>query len=283
MDFALTRTAHAAAVGSLQDRIRLALEQQILTGARPPGSAIDEKALALQFDSSRTPVREALLLLAAQGLVHIAPRAGIFVRQASIAELVATLEALVELEAVLARLAARRATPEQCGELQQALAAASARAEAQDRPGYAAANAVLHEAIYRSSGNAVLVDHVRSVRKRLAAYRQRGFDKPGRLLASDREHRQIVAAICAGDDEGAAQAMRTHIHVGGEAMAALVLAAQAGSAGERVAAPAEAAEAGKAARPGKSGKPERAERAEQAAKPAQATPAAKRGLRRRGA
>jgi len=216
--------------GSLQDRIRLALEQEILTGARPPGSAIDEKLLAQQFDSSRTPVREALLLLAAQGLVHIAPRAGIFVRQAPIAELVATLEALVELEAVLARLAARRATPEQCQEMQQALAAASARAAVTDRAGYAAANAVLHEVIYRSSGNAVLVEHVRSVRKRLAAYRQRGFDKPGRLLASDREHQQIVAAICAGDDEGAAQAMRTHIHVGGEAMAALVLAAQAGAA-----------------------------------------------------
>jgi hypothetical protein len=80
----------------------------------------------------------------------------------------------------------------------------------------------------------VLVGHVRSVRKTLAAYRQRGFDKPGRLLASNLEHQRVVAAICSGDEAAAGQAMYTHIHVGGEAMAALVLA----SSDEATAAPA---------------------------------------------
>jgi DNA-binding GntR family transcriptional regulator len=211
---------------SIQDRIRRAVEEDILSGKRPPGSMIDEKALAQSFDVSRTPVREALLMLAARGLVQIAPRAGIYVRKASVAELVATLEALAELEAVLARLAARRATPEQCKDLKQKQARAAARAAASDRKGYEAANAVLHEAIYRCSGNLVLVDQVRSVRRTLAAYRQRGFDKPGRLATSSREHARIVEAICAGDDAAAAEAMRLHINVGGEAMAALVMAAE---------------------------------------------------------
>lgn len=226
MDLPLT-SGPAPAPLSLQERIRSAVEAQILTGAMPPGSAIDEKALARQFEASRTPVREALLVLAVQGLVHIAPRAGIYVRQASAAELVATLEALCELEAVLARLAARRAGSDLRDELTRAQAQASACAKAGQRAAYAAANAVLHEAIYRSSGNPVLVDHVRQVRKRLAAYRQRGFDKPGRLAESDREHAAIVGAICAGDDGAAAAAMRQHIQAGGEAMVTLVLATDA--------------------------------------------------------
>lgn len=226
MDLLLSRNP-AAAGGSIQDRIRLAVEEDIVSGTLAPGAAIDEKALALAFSASRTPVREALLMLAAQGLVHIAPRSGIYVRKASTAELVATLEALGELEAVLARLAARRATPEQCQGLQQALAEATRCAAANDRPAYAQANAVLHQAIYQASGNPVLVGQVRAVRKTLSAYRQRGFDKPGRLAASDREHQRVVQAICAGDANAAADAMREHIHVGGEAMVALVLAAGA--------------------------------------------------------
>jgi DNA-binding GntR family transcriptional regulator len=211
----------------MQERIRAVLEEEIVSGTRPPGSPIDEKALADRFGASRTPVREALLVLSTQGLVHIAPRAGIYVRKASTGELVATLEALSELEASLARLAARRASAAQCRALRQAQAQASTRARAEDRAAYQAANAVLHEAIYQSSGNPVLVAQVRNVRKTLAAYRQRGFDKPGRLRTSDREHARIVKAICDGDDVGAADAMRTHIQVGGEAMVALVLASEA--------------------------------------------------------
>ena len=131
---------------------------------------------------------------------------------------------------LLARLAARRASMAQRKALQQAQATAHAKAAAADRRGYEVANAALHECIYLASGNPVLVEQVRAVRKTLAAYRQRGFDKPGRLLVSDREHARIVQAIGKGDDVGAAEAMRVHIDVGGEAMVALVLAAGADAA-----------------------------------------------------
>lgn len=212
---------------SIQERIRIAIEAEILSGARPPGSPIDEKALAASFNASRTPVREALMLLAAQGLVHIAPRSGIYVRRPTATELVALLEALCEIEATLARLAARRITSEKAALLTASLKVASACAKANDRPGYAAANTVLHGHIYEGSSNPILVDHVRGVRKRLAAFRQRGFDQPGRLLVSDQEHRRIVEAICKGDGEAAAAAMREHISVGGEALVSLMLASDA--------------------------------------------------------
>lgn len=220
-------TPPVLAAGSMQDRIRLAVEGEILSGERPPGSTIDDRALAARFQASRTPVREALLMLAAQGLVHIAPRAGIYVRRASIDELVAALEAVGELESVLAGLAARRASPAQHDRLREALATASALAEAGDLRGYDSANLALHDAIYAGSGNPVLVDTVRQLRRRLAAYRQRSTRHPGRLKASDSEHRRIVEAIVAGDAGTASDAMRQHIGLGGEALVQLVRAAQA--------------------------------------------------------
>lgn len=209
----------------MQDRIRASLEQEIVSGARPPGSPIDEKQLASQFKASRTPVREALLTLAVQGLVRIVPRSGIFVRQASAGELVALLEALEETEAVLARLAARRMTPEQRDQLRLAEQQTADAAAQNDRPAYEKANNRLHALIYQGSNNAVLVEQVRNLRNRLSAYRLRAFDAPGRLQASSREHAAIVEAVCAGDGEQAAAAMRAHINVGGEAMVTLILQA----------------------------------------------------------
>jgi len=207
----------------MQDRIRASLEQEIVSGVRPPGSQIDEKQLASQFKASRTPVREALLTLAVQGLVRIVPRSGIFVRQASAGELVALLEALEEVEAILARLAARRMTLEQRDQLQLAEQQTALAAAQNDRPTYEKANNRLHALIYQGSKNAVLVEQVRNLRNRLSAYRLRAFDAPGRLQMSSSEHTAIVTAICAGDGEQAAAAMRAHINVGGEAMVTLIL------------------------------------------------------------
>jgi DNA-binding GntR family transcriptional regulator len=225
MDLDLAR--QAATSNSLQDRIRALVEDEILSGQRAPGSVIDEKAVAARFHASRTPVREALLVLAVRGLVHIAPRSGIYVRRASAAELLATLEALAELEVVLAGLAAKRATALQKREMKEALKRASAYALADDREAYASANAVLHESLYASACNPVLVEQVRAVRRTLAAYRASSMDKPGRLKLSDAEHRTIVGAILAADEAGARQAMREHIDVGAEAMIQLVQMAQA--------------------------------------------------------
>lgn len=209
---------------SLQERIRARLEQQIQSGQLSPGMAIDEKALAASFDASRTPVREALLLLSAHGLVEIVPRAGIYVRKLRASELVAMMEALGELEGVLARLAARRIAPPQRQELQSALHGTARCAKANDAAGYQEANAALHEVIYRASGNPFIVEQVRAVRLRIAAYRGKLFEKPGRLDTSQREHARVVAALLAGDADAAADAMRDHISIGGQVFADLVLA-----------------------------------------------------------
>lgn len=209
---------------SLQERIRVRVQHHIQSGQLPPGAAIDEKTLAADFNASRTPVREALLLLSAQGLVEIVPRAGIYVRKLRATELVAMMEALEELEGVLARLAARRIGATQREGLRSALDGTRRAAEANDPEAYQEANAALHDVIYRASGNPFIVEQAQAVRLRISAYRGMLFEKPGRLDASQREHVKVAEAILAGDAEAAARAMREHINVGGQAFADLVLA-----------------------------------------------------------
>ena len=211
------------ASSSLQDRIRLALEEDLRSGQLLPGMAINEPALCARFGASRTPVREALLLLAAKGLVDIRPRSGIYVRQLEARELVAMMEGLAELEGVLARLAAIRISAQLAARLDAALRCTAERARADDAEGYAQANAELHEIIYEASGNAFIVEQTRLVRLRITPYRGRMFEKPGRLARSQAEHEAVVGAIRAGHGEAAAEAMRTHISMGGRAFADMVL------------------------------------------------------------
>ena len=219
----------AAAAEGIPEQVRRHLEQQISDGRMRPGEAIDERALAQRFGSSRTPVREALLVLQDRGLVEIVPRSGIRVRKLGAGALVAMMEALGELEGVLARLAALRMDPQERVHLGEALRGTQQMADAGDSVGYEQANAALHEVIYRGSRNAFIVDQTRLVRLRISPYRGRLFEKPGRLQASQAEHRRVVDAILAGDSEMAAQAMRDHLSAGGQVFADLVLRAEAGA------------------------------------------------------
>ncbi|MDF3837441.1 GntR family transcriptional regulator [Cupriavidus basilensis] len=212
---------------SLQDRIREAIEEEIHAGKLKPGSQLDERALAEQFDSSRTPVREALLMLAAQGLVTIAPRAGIFVHQATMAELVAMFETLAEMEGVVARLATQRIGAAGRAALVSAFEQGRAYVEAADMPGYVEANRAFHDVLYHATANPYLADQIRMLRRRLAIYgRHRGLINPARMPGSFHEHGLIVAAVLEGNADAAASEMRAHISAGGKAVADLVLMAQ---------------------------------------------------------
>lgn len=209
----------------MQDVIRQALEQDLRDGSLTPGMAIDEPALCARFGVSRTPVREALLLLSAKGLVDFAPRSGIYVRQLEARELVGMMEGLAELEAVLARLAALRIGPPLRERLQTALARTAEHQKAQDPIGYEHANAELHDLIYQASGNVYIVEQTRELRLRIAPYRRRLFEKPGRLPRSQSEHEAVVFAIVTGEPDKAADAMREHVWAGGQVFADAVLTA----------------------------------------------------------
>lgn len=207
----------------MQDKIRLSLEQDLRSGVLQPGAAIDEQELCQRFQTSRTPVREALLLLSAKGMVSILPRVGIYVRQLEARELIAMMEGLAELEGVLARLAANRITADLKARLLATLEQTANLARSADSTGYEQANVRLHDLIYQASGNAFITEQTREARLRVAPYRGRMFERPERLLRSQAEHEAVVTAILDGDSQAAAEAMRNHISAGGRAFADMVL------------------------------------------------------------
>lgn len=221
-----TRDGLAAGASGLSqpDRIRLALMQDIESGALMPGAALDEKALAARFDVSRTPVREALLSLAAQQLVRILPRSGMFVHAPDATELVGMLEALSELEAVAVRLCTLRMDHQQRQVVDTLCKETELAAAAGDRLAFERANERFHDALYAGSGNAIVVEQVRLLRLKLAGFRRRVRDQPGRLQASAADHRLIVEGLLRNQSEQAAHAMREHISAKGRAYADLLLA-----------------------------------------------------------
>lgn len=209
---------------SLKDRIRAYIEDCLRSGQWALGQAIDEQAIATHFGSSRTPVREALLVLEAMGVVAITPRSGTHVRRLAPRELVAMMEALGEYEGIVARLASLRVQVQEGEQLRSLLAQTGACAEQLDSLGYEQANRGLHELIYQISRNPHIVEHTRLLRLRIAPYRGQMFASPARLHESQREHEQVVLHILEGRPDAAAEAMRSHISMGGKVFANLLLA-----------------------------------------------------------
>src|ERR1700744_6093014 len=102
------------------DQLRESIEEDIATGALPPGAPLDEAELTARFQVSRTPVREALLQLAAAGMVEMRPRHGAVVARISLHRLIEMLEVMAELEAMCSRLAARRMSAQELQALREA-------------------------------------------------------------------------------------------------------------------------------------------------------------------
>ena len=199
--------------GRAQD-VRATLQDEIETGKLPPGSPLDERALAARFDVSRTPVREALQQLAAHGLVRIAPRQGITVARLSIAKVRAMLEFIAELESLAAKLAARRVDDDLSRRLDDALAHSQDAAVNGGAAEYTVANALFHEAVYAGSRNDYLAEQIRQARRLIQRYRVRDFQSKQQISKSLQDHLKIARAIQAGDEAQAAQAMLLHVPVG---------------------------------------------------------------------
>lgn len=209
----------------MSDRLREQIEEQIATGQLPPGSALDEVALATQFGVSRTPVREALIQLTAEGLVELRPRRGAVVASVGPARLLEMFEVMAELEAMCARLAARRMSEAEQAEL---LAAHRACEAARGDPdAYFYCNERFHNAIYAGSHNGFLAEEAAALQRRLRPYRRLQLRVRDRMANSFAEHEAVVAALQAGDAAAAANALRRHVSVQGERFGDLVASLQA--------------------------------------------------------
>lgn len=199
------------------ERLRAAIEEEIFLGRLKPGERLDEQALAARFDTSRTPVREALRHLVAAGLVQTQPKRGTVVASLNIADLVEMFQVMAELEGLCARLAARRMSREDVERLRAVHTASSKLVAANDPDGFYEVNLELHELIYHGSQNRFLMQETRDIRRRVAFYRRYITYLPGRMAGSIDEHEAIIEAIAAGDGERAHRLMRDHVNLLGDA------------------------------------------------------------------
>ncbi len=201
---------------SSAQRLRDALEDDIINGRRAPGERLDPEALGQEFSVSRTPVREAIQQLVASGLVTVSPKKGTFVARVGIEALIEMFEVMAELEGMCGRLAARRISEVELATLKEAHARCDAAARAGDPDEYYYENEGFHACIYAASHNGFLASEARQLKQRLKPYRRLQLQVRHRMNTSLDEHQAIVDAIAGGEAERAEALLREHVLIQGE-------------------------------------------------------------------
>ena len=209
---------HALAPRALYQEVADRLRQQIYSRALEPGSWIDEMKLAQAFGISRTPLREALKVLAVEGLVTMKLRRGAYVTEVSRDDVAQVYHLLALLESDAAATVAAQASEAQREQLRQL----HARLEKQvrQRDAFFATNEQFHMALLDIAGNRWARQIATDLRKVMKLNRHHSLFKQGRLSDSLAEHRALMAAIDERDADRARTLMRAHFEHGLEAAAA---------------------------------------------------------------
>jgi DNA-binding GntR family transcriptional regulator len=195
------------------EELRLQLADEIVRGTLAPGAPLDETDIARRFSVSRTPVREALRQLAASGLVDARAHRGAVVARPSLDRLTGMFEAMAELEAICAGLAAERMPAADRARLEAIHEELRVLSHAGNPERFHAVNERFHNAIYAGSQNGYIAEMTLATRVRVQPFRRAQFRNLGRLAKSHAEHDRVVVAIMRGDKAGAAAAMRAHIEL----------------------------------------------------------------------
>jgi DNA-binding GntR family transcriptional regulator len=211
MPMAVTELADGSL--SLSERAYLRIRDQIITLSLPPGSVIEESRLRQELGFGRTPIREALRRLAQEDLVAVIPNRGTFVAGVTITDLAAITEIRVELEGFAFRLAAERATPNDCVAIYDLIAELDAiqpNAEALGSQALMELDQRLHQAVYRATHNRFLEDALERYFRLSLRLWYMVLDRV-RMEEAVQEHREILEAIIAGDGSRAESAIRGHV------------------------------------------------------------------------
>ena len=196
---------------SLHDGVATRLRGLVFDGALQPGEYIDEKALAAAWQVSRTPLREALKVLAAEGLVELVPHRGCRVIELTDDDADALFPVMALLEGRCAFEAARRAGADDLRQLQHLHDALEHHAAAADIDGYYRANHAFHGAVQALAANRWLDRVTGDLRRFMRLMRGRQLALPGRIAASINEHRVLMDAFLQHDAARAERAMHDHL------------------------------------------------------------------------
>ena len=196
---------------SLHDQVAERVRALIFDRKLAPGEFINENVLAEKWQISRTPLREALKVLAAEGLVELVPRRGCRVIEVTETDADELFPIMALLEGRCAFEATQHASADDLHDLQRMHDALERTAAAQDVDGYYKANHAFHSFVQRLANNRWLDRATADLRKFVRMLRGRQLVLPGRIEASINEHRVLIAAMVVGDAARAERAMHDHL------------------------------------------------------------------------
>ena len=217
-------SSHILVPPALYEQVAERLRARIYSHELPPGGWIDEQALALEYGISRTPLREALKVLAAEGLVILKPRRGCYVTELSEQDIDEVFPVMAMLEGRVAELAARRATGADFSRLAAIHEDLEKHAAANNADRFFEANQRFHTALQEIAGNRYLAQLIDDARKVIKLTRRDSLRLEGRLKQSLQEHREILQALRTKDAPLARQCMHDHLLSGRAALARLASA-----------------------------------------------------------
>lgn len=209
-----TRIAPLALYQEVAERLR----QLIFSHELAPGTWVDEQALADNYGISRTPLREALKVLASEGLVTLKPRRGCYVTEISERDLDEIFAVMALLEGQCAQATAQKATDADLDRLRAIHAGLEKAAAAEDINGFFESNQAFHLALQEIADNRWLKHAIEDLRRVIKLSRHHSLFGEGRLEQSLAEHREILAALTARRADDAERLMRAHIGSGRAAL-----------------------------------------------------------------
>lgn len=183
----------------LHQEVGQRLRQLIVEGDIAPGAKLNERELCERLKISRTPLREAIKTLAAEGLVELLPNRGAVAAQLSQDDVAQTFEVIAGLEGQSGELAAQRINDAEVAEIRALNFEMRAAHTRLDLPTYYRINAQIHTLINAAARNTVLTQTYRTVNARLQALRFRSNFDPTKWQRAVDEHEQMVQALAARD------------------------------------------------------------------------------------
>jgi DNA-binding GntR family transcriptional regulator len=196
---------------ALHEQVAHRLRQMLVENRISPGAKLNERELSEILNVSRTPLREAIKMLAAEGLVELLPNRGAVVAELSEQDVADTFEVIAGLEGQAGELAAQRINADELAELKalhyEMLAAHTRR----DLSTYYRINAQIHHLINQAARNAVLTQTWRTVNARLQSLRFRSNLNPDKWKRAVIEHEQMIELLAARDSAGMRALMVQHL------------------------------------------------------------------------
>ena len=213
---------------TLHDQVVARLRAMLVEGRIAPGAKLNERELCERLGVSRTPLREAIKLLAAEGLIDLLPHRGAVAVQLDEDDIRNAFEVLAQLEGLSGELAAGRVTEPEVAEIRALHYEMLACFERRDLPGYYRINALIHAAINQAARNPVLTKIYRETNARVQSLRFQTNQHEGKWQRAVREHEQMIEALASRDAGALRGILLAHLHAKRDAVLEQLRAPTAG-------------------------------------------------------